>query len=688
MPSRSVPGLQTLARMYGVQTSFRAVDGRRQPAPPQTLLHVLRALGAPIQSFADVHDAVRQRWRQLWSRGVEPVTVAWQGSPDGVALRLPAQAAEAPILCHLALESGELRRWTCEAPDLSVDGSTVIGGTRYQSVRLPLPVDLPSGYHRLAFQVGGKQFETLVISAPLKAYSRPEEGRTWGVFLPLYALRTRRSWGVGDLTELASLTNWTAQVGGRTVTTLPLLAAFLDELFAPSPYTPASRLYWNELYVDVTSIPDVRNCPPAQAILGSQEFQQGVAAQRSRLLVDYRVIMALKRRVMEELAQCFFAKRSKRYGDFARFRDGDPSLEGYARFRAVGERLRVPWPEWPQPLRDGLIRPGDYDETTERYHMYVQWIAQEQLDALSRTARRKGVHLGLDLPLGAHPDGYDVWRERSLFVRGVAAGAPPDTFFAKGQNWGFHPPKPEEQRYQGYRHLIACLRHHLRYASTLRIDHVMGLHRLYWIPKGTEARDGAYVRYPAEELYAILSLESHRHGAVIVGEDLGTVPGYVRRIMRRHGLQRSYVVQIDETTSPERPLGSIPSASVASLNTHDTPTFSAYWRDLHKEFKQGLLSALRRKGLSKGRLDDDQSVLRALLGHLAAGPARTVLINLEDLWLETNPQNVPGTTDEHPNWRRRARYTLEEFSGMSQVLQVIQEVDRLRKRKKGHVAAQ
>lgn len=708
MPRPEVPGLATLARMYGVQTAFYDVDARRQQASPAALLQVLRALGAQVESFADVGKAIRERRQQVWRHGLDPVSVAWQGQPSSVRLRLP-EAADGTLRCRLALEGGEPRHWSCHAAELTALGSAVVEGVRYRSMTLPLPSDLPLGYHRLALQWRGQEFQSLIISAPMKA-CRPWDGeKAWGVFLPLYALPSQRSWGAGDLSDLESLTRWVAELGGSVVATLPLLAAFLDEPFEPSPYAPASRLFWNEFYVDARRTPEMERCPQAQAIVASAQFQRELQEGAAQPLVNYRRLMALKRRVLQELGRCFFAEPTQRQADFRRFVEAHPLVEDYARFRAVGERQRAPWPQWLQAVRDGVLRPGDYDEEARRYHLYVQWLASEQMATLAASARSQGAKLYLDLPLGAHPAGYDSWRERGLLAQDVSAGAPPDTFFAKGQNWGFHPPNPEAQRGQGYSHFIACLRHHLRHAAILRIDHVMSLHHLYWIPNGAEAHEGVYVRYPAEEVYAILSLESHRHKAVIVGEDLGTVPQHVRRAMSKHGLLRSYVLQIEPTASSERPFGHIPTASVASLNTHDTPQFAAFWRSFDTEvkrklgaldqkaalaehrsrqkLKRALVEFLKREGLLQGSRPDEAAILQACLAYLSASAAPAVLVNLEDLWLETRPQNVPGTLDEHPNWRRKARYTFDQFRQMPEVVDVLRQVDRLRRGKTGYAAS-
>jgi 4-alpha-glucanotransferase len=707
MARTGVPGLSSLARMYGVQTAFYDVEDRRQQASPEALLLVLRALGVPVESFADVSDALRERRQELWERAVEPVVVAWDGQPTEIDVRLPAGSANGSVGCQLALETGEARDWACEVTEWPLVDSAVVEGMRYATRRLSLPGRLPWGYHRLTLQVDERQFETLVISAPVRAYVPPEGpgSSCWGVFLPLYALHSRRSWGGGDLADLESLADWVAGLGGRVVATLPLLASYLDEPLEPSPYAPVSRLFWNEFYIDVTRVPDLERCPSAQAIVGSPEVHQELEELRTQPLVDYRRQMAFKRRTLEELARCFFAESSERRDHFARFLEAHPLVEDYARFRATVERQRSSWPTWQHRLRDGLLQEGDYDEAAKRYHLYAQWLAHEQMRALCTKAQSAGVSLYLDLPLGVHPDGYDVWRERSLFARGASAGAPPDAFFTKGQNWGFPPLHPESGRRQYYRYLIECLRHHLRYTGVLRIDHVMGLHRLYWIPEGMAAHEGVYVRYPSEELYAILSVESHRNQALIVGEDLGTVPRYVRKAMARHDIHRTYVVQFELRPERRRPVGTVPAASVASINTHDMALFAAFWRGLdiddrlkrrllddkgargerksRQTLKQAFLASLRRQGLLTEAKSDERAVLRACLAFLAASRARVVLAGLEDLWSETKPQNVPGTSDEHPNWRRKARYSFEALCQMPEVLHTLREVDRLRKQGRG-----
>ncbi|HEY7680359.1 MAG TPA: 4-alpha-glucanotransferase, partial [Terriglobia bacterium] len=368
---------------------------------------------------------------------------------------------------------------------------------------------------------------------------------------------------------------WVAQLGGRAVATLPFLAAFLEEPIEISPYMPASRLYWNEFYVDPRKAPEFQDCAAAQSLANSSQWQQEIEALQHSPLVDFPRLMALKRPVIEAMAQWFAASRSGRHAAFEDYVRSHPLLSDYAAFRAVLRRRQAPWPAWPQPLRDGAVGENDYAAEERSYHLYAQWLAEEQIASFANLGN--GSNLYLDFPLGVHPHSYDVWRERDIFALGASAGAPPDTLFTKGQYWSFPPLHPETIRDQGYSYLIACLRHQLRHASWFRVDHVMGLHRLFWIPQGLEPKEGVYVQYRPEEMYAILSLESHRSKTVVVGENLGTVPAAVNRAMERHGLHQMYVLQYAAMPSPKRPLRPVPKNAVASLNTHDMPPFGGFF---------------------------------------------------------------------------------------------------------------
>lgn len=681
MPEIQVRLLYHLARLYGVEPVYYDGMGRYQQAPVDSLLAILRVLGAPVETLEDVPGALREFRQRQWQRCCEPIVVAWDGEPAHLELSLPADREGGLADCRLELENGEERCWTCNLDRLPVLRVAVVEGVAYVVKQLTLPSGLPWGYHRFTLALPARFWQVLIIAAPRQAYifSSGTPDRIWGVFLPLYALHSRRSWGAGDLTDLGTLVSWVQKLGGNMVGTLPLLAAFLDEPFDPSPYAPASRLFWNEFYLDVTRIPELKRCPEAQDLLNSPKFQKEIADLKAAPLVDYCRGMALKRKILECLARCCFAGDSGRLDALRRWVAEHPRVQDYARFRATVEQQRAGWPAWPQRMRDGVLRQEDYNPEVERYHLYVQWVTHEQFQTLSVQSRQQGAGLYLDLPLGVHSAGYDVWRERDAFALKVSSGAPPDAFFTRGQDWGFPPLHPERIREQGYRYYIACLRHHLQHAGILRLDHVMGLHRLFWIPAGLEVSKGAYVRYRSEEFYAILALESHRYKTVLVGEDLGNVPAFVRTAMSRHKVFKMYILPFQLTDKSSEGLRPVPTDTLASLNTHDMPPFSAFWLEKDSDERKALISFLKRKGWLEVPTVNIEAVLKACLKFLSASGARILLVNLEDLWLEMAPQNVPGTKDESPNWRRKARYTFEAFSRMPGVFATLQDINRLRK---------
>jgi 4-alpha-glucanotransferase len=730
------PTLEQLASICGVQCAYEDAYKNLRSAPVESLLAVLNALGVDVTSLDDVPRALAEQQTAQLERNIEPVVVAWDGGPLEFDLTLPVQGSGGRIEVTLELEDKSSS--VSEQFDLGRITPQVSSCGRFATRRLRLGQRLPWGYHRLIVhdtfrrpaECEPRVRTSLVISAPRRAYEENSTAGGWGCFMPLYALRSERNWGAGDFTDLQHLAAWSGELGASVSGTLPLLAAYLDEPYEPSPYAPASRLAWNEFYVDVMRVLELAGCPKADEFMRSVEFVSEVAQLRKAEYVDYRRGMTLKRGVLEILADDFFERKpQQRFVEFEQFVAQHPHAEDYAAFRAAYERRREPWERWPQPMRDGQLSDGDYDPRVKRYHMYVQWVATRQLESLVEAARGG---LYLDLPLGVRPDGYDVWRCTSAYACGASAGSPPDPVWTKGQTWCFPPLHPQRIREQGYRHVRDYLTHHMRMARILRIDHVMQLHRLFWIPQGVETSQGVYVRYRADELYAIFSLESHRHQTVLIGENLGTVPLAVDQAMDRHGLKQMYVVQYEidsasveahkeepvaetrttpilDTRDASTTLSKVPTGALASINTHDMPSFVAWWRGEDFALRQelGLLSKAdaRREQLqfeqTKTKLvawlksaewlarsaSDDAAILLAMLRFLSASDASVVLINLEDLWLENRPQNVPGTGPERPNWKRKAAQSLEKFSRDPAVLAALQEVACLRQQRQVPAAA-
>ena len=635
MAPRTVTGnnlnrqLTQLARLYGVLTSYADMKKRRQEADPESVLLALRALGAPVRGQQDIHAALREKREDLRRRVVQPVIVAWEGRVPQHHRNLKGSSAKATLV----LEDGQTQRWPPRSP-------------------------LPLGYHRLSVVVAGREFRSLVIAAPTLAHF-PLSEKSSGVFAPLYALHSGKSQGAGDLADMATLAEWTAERGGRVISTLPLLANFLDKPFEPSPYSPISRLFWNEFYIHAPAVPEFDASPEGKARLKS------LPARHSKL-VDYKTSMRNKRSVLETLADSFFKEGGGvRREEFETFVRNDPEVLVYAEFRAQTDQLQRGWHKWPAQL-------PPTDERIAHYHTYVQWIVQSQLRELEERCRRHDCLLYLDLPLGLHRDSFDTWRYPHLFVEGMSGGAPPDPVFTTGQDWAFQPMHPERMREDGYSYTIAYIRNHLRFAKLLRIDHVMGLHRLYWIPEGLRGDRGLYVEYPADEMYAILSLESHRSNAGIVGENLGVVPDYVNRSMREHNVRQLYVAQYETAVGTGKAiLRNPPEGSVASLNTHDLFPFEGFLQetDIDERLRLAFVNAkgaaqerrYRKKVRKALEAAFGKNVFEGCTRFLEKSRAGIVLHNLEDFWKETRPQNIPSTVREHANWRRRMRYSMERL---------------------------
>ena len=721
--------LRSLARLYGVQTVYWGIDGKRHDAADEALLGTLRALGAELAEPEDAPRAARCRRQELWRTVLEPVTVAWQGEKAAATLRLPADKAEGAYRLRLELEDGQVRQSEGRLRDLAALRRRTVERAGYVRKALPLPEALPAGYHRLELAAGDAAFRSLVIAAPERAHAAPEN-RAWGLFLPLYALRTDRSWAAGDLSDLGTLMDWTARHGGQVVATLPLLGHLWEIGADRSPYYPATRLFFDELYLDVTKVTGFERCREARELLDSPAGRAALRRMRAAKMVEYRAQAELKGKVLAALAEAFFDSGADR-GELERFASDNGDAVQYARFRAVCVRRGKGWPTWPQRLREGDLRTVDYDEADFRRFLFAQWQLGRQLGELSERARRAGVRWYLDLPLGCDPGGFDGWRWPEAFAEGMSVGSPPDDFQPGGQDWGFAPLHPRRLRDSGYAYFIRALRCQLARAGMLRIDHVMGICRLYWIARGAPAGSGLYVRYPMDELAAILCLESHRHEAVIVGEDLGTVPDAVRRCLRKRRIMGMYVLPFelrpqpleekpDEQAKaqdaakaesaeappprqpPPPPLREPPEDVAVSLNTHDLPTFAAFWSGADVDAQASRLDdeqadeqddeqCRRRRALRAALLqavaddageapdgDDARAVLAACLRLLARSPGRLLLVNLEDLWLERRQQNRPGC-DDRSNWRRKARHSLEELDGLAGVAGILADVAELRR---------
>lgn len=672
-----------LARAAGLEPSYTGWKGQPVTASAEAMVAALRSLGVPVTSLDQLDEAWAEVDRRRWSELVPPVVVAWDDAPLAVPLRVPAEE-DGPWELLVMTESGDVHRAAGRLFDLPASEHahpTTFGGRAHCVRTATVPLGGEHGYHTLRWTVHNIIGQSHVIAAPMRAWGAPGEApRRWGAFAPLYAMRAPSTGATGDLGALRALFEEVQARGGHYAATLPMLAAFLDEPCQPSPYAPASRLFWNELYLDIEA--------DALGGIDRDPFDRpDVRAIRERLaaepFIDYRAQYAWRRKLIDEIAAHQW-ETTPLVRAAIEYRVRDSALADYAVFRAIGEQERAPWHAWPAGLRDGVRYvatlddiPAGVDVARVRTHAWAQWRTGAQLGELKLDFGKEG-GLYLDLPVGVSRDAYEVWRHRDLFLLELSAGAPPDALFVGGQDWGLPPLHPHTLRATGYRYLADCVRTHMDRASMLRIDHVMGLHRLYCVPRGFAATDGVYIRYRPDEIYAVFTLESHRHRCAVAGEDLGTVPDEVRPAMRRHGVASLFVGQFGMPGRPGEAMAVPAAEHVASLNTHDTPTFAGFWqgKDIDDKRALGLIDDAQADAERAGRartraalagfeagpdnVDACADAMTVCTQAMAASPAHVVLVTMEDLWLESSPQNVPGTCDERPNWRRPWSRSFEE----------------------------
>lgn len=624
------PTLRRLAALNGIQASFVDAPGHRRHASAEVLKAALQALGTACATPREQFEALRAGRLELWQRVLEPVQVAPADAAVHLTLRLPETNIET-LRWEIDVEQGLHHEWSCSVSDLQCRGAAQVEGRRYGRFEVQTPWRLPMGYHRL--RVSGARWDATCLLLVMDQRV-PALPRSLGLFAPVYALHGPDTLGSGDLGDLGALLDWAAHLGANVVATLPLLSTFLDNPFDPSPYAPVSKLFWNELYLDPTDLAEFRSSAIAQSLWSNlQQARSWPAGQ-----VAYRQAMAAHRQVLEAaIDQADEQELAMRLASFAARK---PLALEYAKFRAAREVGASHGRN-----HEGTDRP---DARRVRYHLYVQHALGEQLSALAN--RPCGLYL--DVPIGVHRQGFDTFHYPELFAMDASVGAPPDRFNREGQNWGFPPLRPQRLRAAGYDYWREVLREHMRFARALRMDHVMGLRRLYLIPRGFDAKEGVYVRYPQRELSAVLTIEACRHGTAIFGEDLGVVPRPVRQQMAQHGIGRVYALafEMGANGSPNP----VPEEAVAALGTHDVEPFAAWCRH-HPKDRRALARVL-------GSDPEPAQLLVAALRYLAKSKAALTLIDLADLWLERRPHNVPGTPSER-NWRCKLAKSMPEMLG-------------------------
>ena len=665
--------LVELAQRYGVATQFWDWRGRQTEIAQATVVAVLAALGVDAADPERVGAAMVVADEAPWRRVLPPVLVTRAGQSPWVGVHVPHGEQ---VSVWADLEDGGRRELA--QVDHWVDPRTV-DGAMVGEATFAVPADLPLGWHTLRAQgesVGGSC--SLVIT-PARLQAPPASTpQRWGLMTQLYSVRSRYSWGMGDLADLAELADWAGRdLGADFVLVNPLHAAQPVAPVEPSPYLPTTRRFVNPLYIRVEDVHEVAYLPSTDRALleWSAEAMRSMYTEPDEL--DRDAVWAAKLSALETV---FAAPRTAaRQASFEAFceREGQ-GLVDFATWCALCERYGLPSKRWPAHALDpssellGELRVELADRI--EFHAWLQWVADSQLEQAHRQAREAGMAFGIvhDLAVGVHPDGADTWAIRAALGRGVSVGAPPDAYNQQGQDWSQPPWRPDTLAELGYAPYRDMLRTVLRHAGGLRVDHVIGLFRLWWVPDGAPPTQGTYVRYDHEALVGILCLEAQRAGAFVVGEDLGTVEPWVRDYLRDRGILGTAVLwfEKDDDGAPLRP-ERWRELCLATVTTHDLPPSAGYLAGEHIELRKRL--GLLTRGLDEELRDDEanRSAVLALLREMSLlpqdaterqtvealhrfltwTPCRLLGVSLADAVGERRAQNQPGTDKQYPNWK-------------------------------------
>jgi 4-alpha-glucanotransferase len=656
----SKSALDELSEEAGLTLHYRDALGQDRIVPDDTKRHMLEALGLSAATDAEARDRLRVLRQERAERLCPRTVVFTEDEPRIIPVRRTGR-----LKWRLLAEDGREFAGEAHTDELPQDTD----GARL----LPLPADFTLGYHTLTMDCGDANLQRRVIVAPRSCYLPPSGERLWGVALQLYSLPSPKGWGAGSYGDLPDFVRAAAAQGAHFVGLNPLHALFPAEPGHFGPYSPSSRAFLNTFYIDPAAVPGSKVSPPH------------VEASE---LVDYRAVDALKRPALEAL----WGEFSKSGGDaaFARFEtEGGESLRRHALFEALHEhflkkdRALWSWRDWPadfrRPESRGVAAFAAANEDRVHFFAWLQFLADTQIRDAAHAARDAGMEIGLyqDLAVGVDPSGAAAWADQDMIRATVSVGAPPDQLNPKGQNWGIAPYDPEALTDAGFEPFAQDVRAVMRHAGAMRLDHVMALQRLFWIPRGADATEGVYIRYPRDALLSIVALESQRRRCAVIGEDLGTVPEGFGEAMRARDVFTYKVLYFERGADgePKAPWD-YPREALATVTTHDLPTLRGAFADRDLDLMHGLglypseaveqairddrarlTQSLRRVFVQGGLLDEGDEDLDALAaaayGYLARTPALLLAVAAEDLAGMGEQPNLPGTVEEHPNWRRR-----------------------------------
>ncbi|PNI08285.1 4-alpha-glucanotransferase [Arthrobacter sp. AFG7.2] len=672
--------LQQLADAHGVGTSFQGWDGLPHSVAEETLIKVLAALGVNAGTNQDIEAALAEAELAPWRRMLPPAVVIQQGEPALVPAHVPDGAA---VQVSISLEDGA---GSVDAAQQEVwEQPMDVDGTATRRITFALPQDLPLGWHTLTARTeDAAASATLVVTPRQLTTAKPlEQRRGWGLATQLYSVRSRRSWGIGDFADLADLAAISGERGADYVLVNPLHAAEPVPPVQPSPYSPSTRRFFNPMYIRVEAVPELAYLKPRRRAAVEKLREEVSGLNRDGARLDRNAVYGAKLQALEML---YHARRSPaRQAAFDEFcRISGKGLDDFALWSAIREDLAPDDPLWTDP--DWALGTPQAETLREKladrigFHRWLQWICDEQLEEAQKVALRSGMRLGVvhDLAVGVDHSSADAWTLRDVLTPATSVGAPPDMYNQQGQDWGqppWHPARLAEAGYIPFRNMLATV---LRHAGGIRVDHILGLFRLWWIPVGNAPGDGAYVRYDHEALIGILALEAQRAGAVVIGEDLGTFEPWVRDYLAARGILGTSILWFeydgDSPLAPEK----YRTQALASVNTHDLPPTAGYLAGDHVALRSGLgllerseaeeraehnaslekmLALVRERGYLPGKDTDgpaetEEQTIEALHLLLTQTPSVLLGVALVDAVGERRVQNQPGTTEAlYPNWQ-------------------------------------
>ncbi|GAA3620053.1 4-alpha-glucanotransferase [Kineosporia mesophila] len=688
--------LVELATGLGVSTEFKDWQGNLVPVATHTLCGVLAALDMPVRTGVHVRAALAELRRRPWEKLLPDITVVREGDSAIIPVHVEADLPLHRLDVRLETEDGTLLKLPLAADQPAPDeGRATFEGRTRRRVNYMVLGDIPIGDHTLIARhlpqarhpgsenpVQSDELYRPYVVTPRRIELPPSvaQSRAWGFMTQLYSVRSSRSWGLGDLGDLAELTGWSARAGGADyVLVNPLHAAEPVAPMTPSPYLPTTRRFFNPVYLRVEDIPEVAYLASTERAIIEWQAEAMRALSTDPRDLDRDAVWEAK---SASLQTVFEHPRSReRQAAFEAFclREGE-GLEDFATWSALVERYGLPTSNWPDHLRephsDAVVQVREELVDRVEFHMWLQWCLDQQLARVAAIAQDAGMSVGVvhDLAVGVHPDGADAWALADVLALGVTAGAPPDAFNQQGQDWSQPPWRPDRLAELGYEPYRAMLRTLLRHAGALRIDHILGLFRFWWVPEGNSPADGTYVKYDHEAMIGLLALEAQRAGCFVIGEDLGNVEPSTREYLKERGVLGTSILWFERDYDGDgKPLE--PSQwrdlCLATVTTHDLPPTAGYLAGEHIELRerlglltrsyeqeaavdaeqrQDVLDQLTELGLLKvGPTERDK--VEALHAFLALTPARLIGVQLADAVGDRRTMNQPGTNDEYPNWR-------------------------------------